>query len=398
MVFPDFSGLDPVTNPGETRFTTLGFTSRPFTELADNPAARSGFFGVNPMVTGIIEHSGGYFGSRNMVGRWYDYGSLEGGFSLFHKWWGFGPDNMGAMSDEYYVKLDQNTRKLRIGGIHYVSVPRGGVYESQEYIFTPHGGGWIDGVGPYRDWVNAHKARVAPPARKVAEALGYRTIWICEQYPKDTDSIKYRFDELPKVAADMLEHGLIDLSAWGLFDMVLPLEPKHFPESMGGFEGFKKAAAACRAMGIDIVPFVSFVSIWRDSCPRYGLSIGPAQAGWSENIKGLPMFQTPYMERYCCQVIDQSNRLWRGDVMAAMRFLRDEAGTPSIGWDQYIGNNVEGGCARYNRRVYPRNARYLPRFHDLQRVDLQLRSRHKRAGLHLGLGNTGRVLATAALI
>jgi hypothetical protein len=360
VIFPDFNGLDPVSSPAETRFTTLGFTSRPFTELADNPDTRTGFFGVNPMVTGVIEHSGGYFGSRNMIGRWYDYGSLEGGYSLFHKWWGFGPDNMNTMSDEYYVKLDQNTIKLRIGGIHYVNIPRGGVYQSQEYIFTPHEGGWINGIGPYKDWVNANKKRVAPPSEKVTKALGYRTIWACEQYPKDTDSVKYRYEDLPKVAADMLEHGLIDMSAWGLFDMVLPLEPGHFPHSMGGFEDFKKAAAACRAMGIDIVPFVSFVSIWRETCPRYGLQIGPAQAGWSENLKGLPMFQTPYMERYCCQVIDQSNKLWQSDVMAALRFLRDEAGTPSIGWDQYIGNNVEGGVrdiidayTRETRAVYP---------------------------------------------
>lgn len=49
------------------------------------------------------------------------------------------------------------------------------------------------------------------------------------------------------------------------------------------------------------------------------------------------------MERYCCCVIDQNNRMWQEDVLASLRFLRDEAGTPSIGWDQYIDRNVNGG-------------------------------------------------------
>jgi hypothetical protein len=194
----------------------------------------------------------------------------------------------------------------------------------------------------------------------VREALGYRTIWIAEQYPDDPDSIKYYFDDLPKIASDMLDHGLIDLSIWGAFDQILPLGPEHFPVSLGGFAKFKENAAALRSMGIDIVPFVSFVSIWRDTCPRYGLQIGPAQAGWSENLKGIPNFQTPYMERYCCCVIDQSTKLWQEDVMASLRFLRDEAGTPSIGWDQYIGNNIEGGVSdiisayrRETKELYP---------------------------------------------
>lgn len=360
IIFPDFNGLNAVTSEAETRFTTMGFTSHPFTELTDRIENRGNFFGSNPAVTGTFYHSGGYFDRCNMIGRYYDYGSLEYGYSLFNKWWGFGPDNYQTMADEVYVKIDQRNHKLRLGGVHYVNLEKDGVYESTEYIFTPHRGGWINGIAPYKAWVDEHKNRITETPKKVRAALGYRTIWIAEQYPLDPDSIKYYFDDLPKVASDMIEHGLIDLSIWGAFDMMLPLGPEHFFDSLGGFEKFKKSADALRAMGIDIVPFVSFVSVWRDTCPRYGLNIGPAQAGWSENLKGIPNFQTPYMERYCCCVIDQSTKLWQEDVMASLRFLRDEAGTPSIGWDQYIGSNVEGGVRdiineyrRETKEMYP---------------------------------------------
>lgn len=360
VLFPDFNGLDAVTSEEETRFTTMGFTSHPFRELADRVENRVNFFGSNPTVTGIFYHSGGYFDYRNMIGRYYDYGSLAHGYSLFNKWWGFGPDNDQTMADEVYVKLDQKTHKLRLSGVHYVNLEREGEYESTEYIFTPHRGGWVNGIAPYKAWVDAHKKRITEPPRKVREATGYRTIWIAEQYPKDPDSVKYTFDDLPKVASDMLEHGLTDLSVWGAFDMVLPLGPGHFFESLGGFEKFRKNAAALSAMGVDIVPFVSFVSIWRDTCTRYGLHLGPAQAGWSENLKGIPNFRTPYMERYCCSGIDQSNKMWQQDVTDSLRFLRDEAGTPSIGWDQYIGSNTEGGVKdiineyrRETKELYP---------------------------------------------
>ena len=46
--------------------------------------------------------------------------------------------------------------------------------------------------------------------------------------------------------------------------------------------------------------------------------------------------------------------------MDSLRFLRDEAGVPSIGWDQYISSNVEGGVKdiinnfrRETKELYP---------------------------------------------
>ena len=360
IIFPDMTGLNYVTDERETRFTTLGFTSRPFTELADSEEKRNSFFALNPICCGKIYRSGGYFGYENMVGRYYDFGSLEYGYSLFHKYWGFGPDNMETMADEVLVKLDQITKKLRIGNIHYVNIAAGGTYESSEYILTPHTGGWINGIQQYKAWVDQNKRRAAPPPKSIREGLGYRTIWMKEQYPKDKESIAYYYDDLPKVAHDMIEHGLFELSVWGEGDSNLPYSKNSFVEELGGFGGWVKNIKILKAMGINTAPFVSMVSIWRDSCERYGLQIAGSAAGWSQNLKGVPSFQSPYMEKYCCAVIDQRDKKWQQDVMDSLRFLRDEAGTPCIGWDQYIGNNVEGGVRdiidnyrRETKELYP---------------------------------------------
>lgn len=344
VIFPDMNGLEYVTSENETRFTTLGFTSYPFAELADSAEKRNSFYAINPLCSGKIYRSGGYFGYENMIGRYYDFGSLEYGYSMFHKYWGFGPDNMNTMADEVLVKLDQKTKKLRIGNIHYVNIAGAGEYESGEYILTPHTGGWINGIYQYKNWVDKNKKRVAPLPESIRGGLGYRTIWMSEQYPKDKGSVVYYYDDLPEVARDMAEHGLYELSVWGNGDNNLPFKKdKYAIKELGGFDGWVKNVDILKSMGINTVPFLSIVSIWRDSCERYGLQISGAGAGWSQNLKGIPCFQSPYMEKCCCAVIDQNNKKWQQDVMDALRFLRDEGGTPSIGWDQYIGDNVEGG-------------------------------------------------------
>ena len=128
VVFPDFVGLDPVDSREATRLTTLGLVDHPFIELADTPETRMNFFAQQPSVAGKIYHGGGYFGgSDNMIGRYYDYGSLAGGFSVFCKWWGWGPDNMQAMGlgEQLLARLNQETGRLRLGSLHYVTVGKG---------------------------------------------------------------------------------------------------------------------------------------------------------------------------------------------------------------------------------------------------------------------------------
>lgn len=357
VIFPDFDGLLPIAGQEGTRFTTLGFAKRPFLELADTPESRASFYSLVRAWGGEFYQSGGYWG-QNMIGRWYDYGGLQGGFSLFRRWWGWGPDNMKQMGlgDVTWVKKNQKAGTLRIGSLHEVTLGQGESYESGAYVFTPHPGGWIHGIAPYRQWIDENKKRPVPQPQSVKEALGYRSIWMMEQYPEDPDAIKYRFDDLPRVADDMLAHGLSELVVWGYGGDLPYGESNTFEKHLGGGEAWARNVALCNKKGVNVLPFVSFVSIWRASAPRYGLEVESPDQGWAQNLKAVPAFRTPYLEKMRCRMIDQANKLWQSDVLASMRFLRDRAGTPSISWDQYLVANVPGNMdelvAQYRRETH----------------------------------------------
>jgi len=338
IVFPDFQGLE-ATDGDNTRFTTLGASNKPFIELADTPDNRKTFFALSPPISGKMYQGGGYFDKDGMIGRWYNVGGLKGGLCVFRKHWGWGPDvptEMGR-ADAVWLKLNNKAHTLRVANLHNVSLKHGEEYDSGEYIITPHAGGWVRGIAPYTAWVNANMKRAVKQPDQIKRALGYRTIWMTEQYPSDPDAIKYTFDDLPEVAKDMKEHGLYELSIWGYTDSMLPYTKQSFCKELGGFEKWKHNVDIVHRMGVNVAPFVSFISLWHTTGERYGLSLGGADQGWSQNIKGIPVFQASYMEKYRCSVIsDQTLPLWKEDVTTSLRFLRDEAGTPSIGWDQVI--------------------------------------------------------------
>ncbi len=347
VVFPDFVGLDPVDSKEATRLTTLGLVDHPFIELADTPETRMTFFAQQPSVAGKIYHGGGYFGGAdNMIGRYYDYGSLSGGFSVFCKWWGWGPDNMQAMGtgEQLLARLNQETGRLRLGSLHYVTVSKGESYDTAEYILTPHEGGWVNGIGPYKAFVDANKKKTHEMPEHIKKDIGFRTVWVKEQYPADPNSISYVYDDLPAVGQDMLDHGLHELSVWGAHDDRLPYDEDIFYEELGGFDGYRKNVARLREMGINLAPLVSIFSIWRPMMKRYGFdpNAADAAAGWVQNRWAIPSFQAPYLKTAQCFVISQDNKLWQQDVRDALRFLRDKAGVHSIGWDQYLAAPCEG--------------------------------------------------------
>ena len=350
VIFPDFVGLDPVDSKESTRLTTLGLVDHPFLELADTPETRMNFFAIQPSVCGKIYHGGGYFGgSDNMIGRYYDYGSLSGGFSVFCKWWGWGPDNMQAMGagEQLLARLNQQTGRLRLGSLHDVTVGKGESYQTAEYILTPHEGGWVHGIGPYKDFVDANKKRQHTPPKHIVEDIGFRTVWVKEQYPADPDSVSYRYDDLPAVAQDMVEHGLHELSVWGEHDERLPYDKDMYYEELGGYEAYVRNVRRLREMGVNVSPLVSLISIWTPMMERYGFdpSAAQANAGWVQNRKAIPSFQAPYLKAAQCFVISQDNKLWQQDVLNGLRFLRDECDSPSVGWDQYIAAPCEGNVA-----------------------------------------------------
>ena len=372
ILFPDFSGLQPIAGKENTRFTGLRGYTTPFTELDDeackqNPSYVSAspiplFYAEKPSLCGRLYPANRHLQMDIRVGRYYDYGGLRGGLSVFCRHWGFGPDKPGEMGaqDVVWVKLDNLTQSLRIANVHDITLEKGQEYTSPTYILPPHPGGWARGIAPYKKWVGENKRRAVAPPRRVREMLGFRTIWATEQYPDDPDAAIWAYEDYPAVAEDMLEHGLDTLNVWGLFEYVLPLCRERFYRLQGGFGAAKRAVDTLRAMGVRVEAFVSWVPIWEMMRERYGLEkTGGAAAGWSENLKGVPSFRSPYMERYrCAPLAHHKSELWMRDVREGLRFLRDELGTPDICWDVYnfqqkILHDLLGDFRRETAAMYP---------------------------------------------
>ena len=343
ILFPDLSGLQPIAGEEGTRFTGLKSYMLPFKELKDEGDMREQFYASKPSLCGKFFEGGGFFADNLKVGRYFDFGGLSGGLTMYTRHWGYGPDNTDDMGrqDVTWVKLDNLRHSLRIAGVHYPTLQQGEVYDSSVYVMTPHAGGWVQGIGSYKEWVDHNKHRVVEPSERVRRMLGFRTIWATEGYPQDDDAVVWSYDEYEKVADDMLEHGLNSLNVWGGMRSLLPLNSDCFYTKQGGLEAFKRMVKALRAKGVDVVPLVSWLSLWDEMKERFGFERNDGAAhGWSENMKGIPNFATPYMERACCTFLwNQHNERWIKDVRDALRFLRDECGVYSICWDQYILND-----------------------------------------------------------
>ena len=363
ILFPDFQGLLPIAGHEDTKFTTLGVTDAPFVSMADIPERR-GFFAEYLPVCGRFYRPGGYFSSPSMIGRWFDYGGLDGGFSLYRKWWGWGPEDMNKMGAQelYWLRYDNAADYLRIAAVHYPTLKTGESFESGEYIFTPHEGGWAEGIRPYEQWVEAHKKRVVPLPAQIRDGLGFRTAWISEVYPKDPELISRYYREFPDMARDMVEHGLYELNTWGcVMNESIPYNEENFqaffaPE-LGGAQGWKNAVEECRKLGVNVSPLVSWISTKKKNADRYGLEkcISSAEGGWTETRKAIPCFRAPYMNRYKCAVINSDNEQWLKDVERALAKIRDDASTPSICWDQVIiSSNMKLSklIREYRRKTY----------------------------------------------
>ncbi|MBQ8914612.1 MAG: hypothetical protein IJ046_00375, partial [Clostridia bacterium] len=263
VLFPDMNGIDPTDSEAEDRLTMMGGAMSPFVKLKNTPKSRETFFAWTPTTSGIFMRAGG-LQQKAFIGRWYDMGSRKGGFSMYRRHWGWGPDtkqNMGY-DEQLWIKLNNKTGKLRLASVHTVKVEAGQEYDSGEYVLTPHRGDWLRGVEPYRLYVEENQKRVVPVPQRVREMLGFRTIFMANGYSKHPTDFSWRYDDFETIADDMIEHGLYDLNVWGQFNWNLPFGEHRFYKEWGGFENWKKNADKIRAKGVTITPLVSWISAW----------------------------------------------------------------------------------------------------------------------------------------
>ena len=336
ILFPDISGIVSRTDDRSDVLTFLAGSSKPFKELQSTPETRENFFAWTESCAGKIYHAGG-LQEAPLAGRWFDFGTRAGGFGCYRKHWGWGPESMEDMgyNENLWVKLDNIEDKLRLAFIKKVKVELGGEYDSGEYILTCHGGSWINGIAPYKEYIASQVKRVLPVPQRAKEMFGFRTIFMNDGYPKDPTDYSWKYSDMPMIGEDMAEHGLFDLNVWYGFSLALPFGADKFYEEWGGEEEFKRSVKKLSEMGIVTTPLVSWISLWDDSCKHYGIE--KRTGSWAETPKSVPMFAAPYCNKWACfQISDHSLEQWRKDVLDGLRYLRDEVGCPNICWDQYV--------------------------------------------------------------
>ena len=106
------------------------------------------------------------------------------------------------------------------------------------------------------------------------------------------------FADLPKLAKEAKEHGLDEMVVWGTAEgFLLPLPP--FFKHLGGDEGFVRAVAECKKLGVNVVPFISVFNAKEKTAARYGLKAVGSE-NWTYHPEFIPRFTPPYAGAYRC--------------------------------------------------------------------------------------------------
>ncbi|MCC6697731.1 MAG: hypothetical protein IT365_19040 [Candidatus Hydrogenedentes bacterium] len=328
VLFPDLAGLLPFAGEDGTELRTCGFAMKPFRDL--NVPVDDGRWYASRRNWMELK-SGAY--DKSMGARWMDFGSLKGGFSLFPRLWSWGPLNAAGEPVSEYVRLhrSQTDGTLRIMCEHRVTIAPGERWSSPEYILTPHEHGWAKGVESFRSWVNENVQRPYPLPEHLRKSLGYRTVWMAQQYANADPSeptVVWKFRDLPDLAMESKAHGLNEMVVWLWQPWEIPKEPS--PE-LGTLEEFNQAIEACRAVGVNVSLFVSVMTMLDPIPSRYGWNDG--QEYWGYHSDFVPMLRPYYGTASRGSFADLHNAQWQGDVTASLLNMIAR-GWHSITWDQ----------------------------------------------------------------
>lgn len=336
VVFTELRGLVAVAGPDQTILKTCGFGSAPFRELMLSEADQ--WYAVN---RSTVEHkAGGMFST--MWGRWLDLGGLNGGWSLFPRRWGWDAQTTTV------VQLRQATRRLRVLCVHPSEVKPGEKWTSGEWLLTPHASGWAKGIEPYRAWVRSHVKRPYPMPQRIRDGLGFRTVWMCQNQPDDPSDAVWRFADLPSLAKEAKDHGLVEMVLWAwhpAFDASLPAPFPH----LGTEQEFLGAVGECRRLGVDVAPFISVLQANPRTAGRYGLKV-PDNNGWTYHTELIPRWNPPYATGLSCVQVGPAHAKWQDEVAEACRRWADK-GVTSISWDQYFTGTASPTMQDLTRRI-----------------------------------------------
>lgn len=323
VIFPDLFGMIPFAGESGTEFRTAGFVSTPFTDLQNDEGRRSVQFCMDYAACSENYAIGGMI--NPMWLRWFNIGGYKGGLSMFPKRWGWDP--------QYTVRIhhSESEQKLRLLCVHSVDIKPGEKWNSGEFVITPHMNAWAKGIEPYANFVKEHWKRKYPVPKHVREGIGFRNIQMSRDWPDDPQDAIWKISDIPAIAQEAKDHGLDELVLWSWqegFRLPLP-EPI---SSLGTEQDLLNANAACKKIGVNLVPFISVVQARQSTAAKYGLSV-PESGGWAYHYDAIPRFQPPYMTNGVSVGVDVNNEVWKKEVIESTRRLVD-IGLPSLSWDQ----------------------------------------------------------------
>ncbi len=319
VLFPDFHGLKPFDGVDQTRLRFARGVIRPFELPVRPPESAPPYYDV-----GWKEYPAGSYYSLNAL-RWWDYGSLRGGLSVFQKRWG-GEDRPDVLT--YRSEFDP--LHLRLAWQHRSRIEPGQTWESGEFWLTPHRGGWAKGIEVYRDFV----AQAFPPRplpRHIRDGLGFRTVYFSPELDPDPTKAAFRYTDLSAIARDAIDHGLDELVMWGC--VKYPDLPLRAREELGGMQELLKGVARARELGVNALPFVTIDIVSSEAARRYGVK--PTSENWTYHPELIPQFR-PYYTQFPEgeSWVDSDNPVWQAEVESALKDWVNR-GIRSFCWDVF---------------------------------------------------------------
>jgi hypothetical protein len=326
ILFPDLWGLTPFAGADQTQLRFADGVVRPFQKPVKAPNSTP-FYAPSAWTE---YRPGGYMFADNSL-RWLDLGSLGGGLSVFQKEWGTA-DRPAVLA----YRSEKDPMSLRLAWEHKRTIQPGETWESTEFWFTPHPGGWAKGIEVFRRYVQ----QVNPPRelpRHVRDGLGFRSVWMTQDPEWDPAKAYFRFQDVPRLAEEARQYGLDELVPWfwcSYFRLPIPLRT-----DLGTTQDFLEGVRKAQELGVNVAPFVSLHIILNPYVERYGVK--PGHEDWTYHPDLIPRFRPYYTHGLEGAWINDQNQVWQEDVLAALKEWIDR-GIESFCWDQFMYSFAKG--------------------------------------------------------
>jgi hypothetical protein len=330
ILFPDLWGLKPFAGKEDTDLRLARGVHQPFTELFKQADAAPFYADGNGWK---FYKPGGYY-SENAL-RWLDFGGAGGGLSIFQKKWG-----SNDRPEIITHRTEQDPLSLRLAWEHKQVVKPRQTWESGEFWFTPHAGGWAKGIEVYARYVaQVNSARTLPT--HVKNGLGFQTVFLIQDQEKDPAKAYFRFVDLPRVAQDASQHGIDEVVFWHAspaFILPIPIgSPRGYP--VGTLEEMVENIRNAKKLGVNMAPFISIHEVLsRDAEHLYGLT--PSTENWTFHSELIPNFNPSYVTGYASTWVPSDNKGWQKNVSDTLTDLIQK-GVYSFSWDQFMGDGID---------------------------------------------------------